>query len=283
VGAASSRAVRAGVANDLQFAGVVPRAPWRLAKEEIMKAKLRIALVMFAVLGLTATTARNALATTGTIVPLYSYPTSSTWPSIIAAKNAHPTVPVVAVVNPSSGPGASIDSNYTTGINNLRAANIIVVGYVYTDYANRSAATVQSEIDKWRSFYPAVNGIFFDEMSNVLGKESYYSALDTYARAKGLSYTVGNPGTDTKASFVGTVNTIIVYESSGVAALPTWYTSHARTNFAVIPYNVPSLDTTYVNTAKQSVGWIYLTNDTLPNPWDSLSSYFSSLLDVLAP
>jgi hypothetical protein len=248
-----------------------------------MKARLRTVLVMFVALGLTAITARRAMATTGTIVPLYSYPTSSTWPSIIAAKNAHPTVPVVAVVNPSSGPGASVDSNYTTGINNLRAANIIVVGYVHTSYANRSAATVQSEIDTWRSFYPAVNGIFFDEMSNVLGKESYYSALDTYARAKGFSYTVGNPGADTKASFVGTVNTIIVYESSGVAALPTWYTSYARTNFAVIPYNVPSLDTTYVNTAKQSVGWIYLTNDNLPNPWDSLSVYFSSLLDVLAP
>jgi Spherulation-specific family 4 len=248
-----------------------------------MRSNLRTFVLTVAVLGLSIAAAGHAMATTGTIVPLYSYPTASAWSSLIAAKNAHPTVPVVAVVNPSSGPGGAVDSTYTTGINNLRAANVIVVGYVYTNYAGRAAATVQSEVDKWRSFYPAVNGIFFDEMSNTPGNEGYYSALDMYARGRGFSYTVGNPGTDTTPSYVGTVNTIIVYESSGVAALPSWYTSYARGNFAVIPYNVPSLDTTYVNTAKQSVGWIYLTNDNLPNPWDTLSSYFSSLLDTLTP
>ena len=126
-----------------------------------------------------------------------------------------------------------------------------------------------------------MEGIFFDEMSNTAGNEGYYQRQDAYARTKGMTYTVGNPGTDTLPSFVGTVNTIIVYESSGTAALPSWYTSYARDNFGVLPYNVPSLDTAYVTSAKQKVGYIYLTDDNLPNPWDTLSSYFSALLGAM--
>jgi hypothetical protein len=218
----------------------------------------------------------------GTIVPLYTYPTDSSWSAIVSAKNARPTVPVLAIVNPNNGPGSTVDGNYTTGINNLRSAGIKVLGYVATGYASRSEALVQSELDRWRSFYPGVEGVFFDEMSNVAGQEDYYRRQDAYARSKGFTYTVGNPGTDTRSSYVGVVNTIIVYESAGAVPLPTWYQGFPRENFAVIPYRVPSLDSAYVAAAKQSVGFIYLTNDDLPNPWDSLPPYFPSLLGELA-
>ena len=33
--------------------------------------------------------------------------------------------------------------------------------------------------------------------------------------------------------------------------------------------------------ARKYVGYIYLQNDDLPNPWDSLPSYFDDLLDAL--
>ncbi|MBC8132507.1 MAG: spherulation-specific family 4 protein [Deltaproteobacteria bacterium] len=227
-------------------------------------------------------TSQPPAATAGTIVPLYTYPTDASWSAIASAKRERPSVAVMAIVNPASGPGTTVDSNYTIGINNLRAAGIKVLGYVATGYAARSEATVQMEMDRWRSFYPGVEGVFFDEMSNVAGQENYYRRQDTYARSKGFNFTVGNPGTDTRASYVGVVNTIIVYESAGTAPLPTWYTGHARENFAVIPYRVPSLNAAYVATARQSVGFIYMTNDDLPNPWDSLPSYFPALLTELA-
>jgi len=222
---------------------------------------------------------------TGSIVPLYSYPTASYWSSIIAAKNSHPTVPVVAIVNPNSGPGASVDPNYTTGIANLQAAGITVIGYVPTGYAGRSETLVRNDIDAWKSFYPSVTGIFFDEMSNQLADVAYYQRQDSYARSKGLTYTVGNPGTDTIPEYVGVVNTILVYEDSGLpASLPAWYGSYAPSNFGVIPYNIPTLDnaaTNFIASARQTIGYIYLTNDNLPNPWDTLPSYFSTLLTDL--
>lgn len=39
-----------------------------------------------------------------TIVPLYSYPTEAPWAAIVSAKLAHPSVPVIAIVNVDNGP-----------------------------------------------------------------------------------------------------------------------------------------------------------------------------------
>jgi hypothetical protein len=220
---------------------------------------------------------------TGTIVPLYSYPTSAYWSQIISAKNSHPSVPVIAVVNPNSGPGTSVDSNYSTGIANLQAAGITVIGYVHTSYGARDAGTVEGEINSWKSFYPSINGIFFDEMAYQTNQYvSYYQTLDSYVRSLGMAYTVGNPGADTLPDYVGTVNTILVYESSGVpGSLASWHANYAPSNFGVIPYNVPSPDTSFIATARQTIGYIYMTDDNLPNPWDTLASYFSTLLTDL--
>ena len=41
------------------------------------------------------------------------------------------------------------------------------------------------------------------------------------------------------------------------------------------------MDSTFVKQARQYVQYVYLTNDDLPNPWDSLTSYFASLLAAL--
>jgi hypothetical protein len=221
---------------------------------------------------------------TGTIVPLYSYPTSSYWPAIISAKNSNPSVPVIAVVNPDSGPGPSVDSNYTTGIANLQAAGITVIGYVFTNYGGRDQGTVEADINSWKSFYPTINGIFFDEMANDDNAThvSYYQGLSSYAGSQGFTYTVGNPGADTLPEYVGTVNTILVYESAGVpSSLPSWYSNYPASNFGVIPYDVPSVNTSFINSAKATIGYIYMTDDNLPNPWDTLASYFSTLLSDL--
>jgi hypothetical protein len=50
----------------------------------------------------------------------------------------------------------------------------------------------------------------------------------------------------------------------------------------IIPYAVASLDQGYVAQAKQDVGYIYITDDDLPNPWDTLPGYFDALLAALA-
>jgi Spherulation-specific family 4 len=220
----------------------------------------------------------------GTIVPLYTDPSDASWSALATAATMHPTVQVIAIANPDSGPGAQKQAGYTNGIAKLKAAHVLVIGYVATGYAMKPAAQVRADIDTWASFYPGVGGIFFDEMSSTAGDEAFYSALKAYAGAHGFPVTVGNPGTDTLASFVGTVDTLLIYESDGVppvASLGGWHDQFPRSNFGVIPYAVPSLDTAFVMAARQHVGFVYLTDDDLPNPWDSLASYFDPLLAAL--
>jgi hypothetical protein len=172
-----------------------------------------------------------------------------------------------------------------TGIQQLTSAGVKVIGYVYTSYAARSAADVQADIGRWKNLYPGVSGIFFDEMVNKPGKESYYSGLTAAAKGSGFDFTIGNPGSDAGASYVGTVDNILIYETAGLpsaAALGGWHSSHDRRNFGIIPYGVPSLDTGFIAMAKNNCGYIYLQNDGMPNPWDTLPPYFDALVAALA-
>jgi Spherulation-specific family 4 len=225
----------------------------------------------------------SGAAAAGTIVPLYTYPTDASWTAIVTAKQAHPTVRVVAIVNPNNGPGSSKDGSYTTGIGKLVAANIVVIGYVATGYTSRTAATVEADIDRWKSFYPQLQGIFFDEQSNKAADVAYYQTVSDYAKGQGLSYTVGNPGTDTAEAFVGALDTMLIYESAGLPSnteLAGWHTKYAPSNFGIIPY-ATGFDAAFVQTARKYVAYIYLQNDDLPNPWDTLPSYFGNLLAAL--
>jgi len=219
----------------------------------------------------------------GAIVPLYTDPGDPSWSAIVAAKRAYPSVRVVAIVNPSDGPGTVKTSAYANGIAELFAAGIQVIGYVATGYGANSIASVEALIDRWTAFYPQVQGIFFDEQSNDAAAVPHYGQLTAYAKAQGLAYTVGNPGTDTDESYIGVFDTMLIYESSGLPALSSlggWHSKHAKANFGIIPYAV-RMDAQFVRDARSYVEYIYLQNDDLPNPWDSLSSSFPDLLAAL--
>jgi len=144
---------------------------------------------------------------------------------------------------------------------------------------------VQADIDGYRAWYPQTTGIFFDEQTNTLGGEDYYRRINAYARSKGFTFTVGNPGADSNPAYIGTVDLILVYESAGlpkVDALGGWHAAYDRRNFGIIPYGVPAVDSTFVASAKKQVGYIYITQGTMPNPWANVPSYFTNLMAELA-
>ena len=130
---------------------------------------------------------------------------------------------------------------------------------------------MKADIDRWKKFYPRLHGIFFDEQSNKAEDVAYYKDLSQYAKSQGLSYTVGNPGADTAEAFVGALDMMLIYESDGIPALSRlqgWHANHAPSNFGIIPY-ATALDAAFVREARKHVGYIYLQNDDLPNPWDT--------------
>ena len=64
----------------------------------------------------------QAASSTGVMIALYTYP-DSTWDVVAQAKSAHPSVPVVAIINPNNGPGSSRDVNYVSG-SDIMSANL---------------------------------------------------------------------------------------------------------------------------------------------------------------
>ncbi len=218
----------------------------------------------------------------GIMVPLYTYP-GGTWDQVIETKNDHPDVPIAAIVNPASGPGSGQDSNYASGIARLQSAGVIVLGYVSTAYTNRDLSAVKADMDSWNSWYPDVDGIFFDEQTNWAGQEWYYEQADSYAKSKGFTFTVGNPGANSLPSYLGTVDVVLIYESPGLPYLSNYqsWSSADNNKLGMIPFGVGSMPQQWVEDASELVGWIYVTNDVLPNPWDSLPPYFDELASQL--
>lgn len=240
-------------------------------------------LLLFASLSIVSLPHTTASTSTGVIVPLYTYP-GPMWQGVIQAKQAHPSVPMIAVINPSNGPGGWQDPNILQGVRSLQSVGITVVGYVYTEYGSVSLSSLEAQIRTYQSLY-AVNGIFFDQMSNVHGYEWYYSTLNNYVKSIGMSITVGNPGTSVPSSFIGTMNLIVIYENAGLPSLSTLAArtyGYSKQNFAITPYSVSYLDPSYISSASNYLSYMYITNGNYPDPYTALPSYFSSLVADLA-
>ena len=225
-----------------------------------------------------------ATSSTGVMIPLYTYP-GTTWTQVIAAKTANPSVPIVVTINPSSGPGSSSDSNFVSGIQQLQAAGVTVLGYVYTSYGSRSTSAVESDINAYINWYH-VDGIMFDEMSNVDGSQTYYSTLTNYVHSHGMTLSVGNPGTSTLSSYVGTVDVLSISEGSMPSASTlqanTFNGAYPKSDFEFVAYGVSSLPSqSTITTDSNYVAWIYITNDGGSNPYDTLPSYFATEVAML--
>ena len=228
-------------------------------------------------------TAAASTSTTGVIVPLYPY-LGPMWQDLLQAKQAHPSVPVIAAINPSNGPGSYQDPNILQGVSALQAAGITVIGYVPTEYAARSLSSVESEVSAYSSFY-GVSGIFFDQMSNIPGYEWYYSTLTNYVHSAGMSLSVGNPGTNVPSSFVGTVDLIVIYENAGlpsISSIVSGTDGYSRQNFAITSYDVGYVSDSYISSASNYVSYMYITDGQYPDPYTALPSYFSSLMSDIA-
>src|SRR5205809_4904775 len=100
------------------------------------------AIVLLSVAAIATIRPSSAAATnpTGLVIPLYTYPTDGTWQAILNAKIAHPTVPIITVINPSDGPGNALDPSYVLGIKAFQVAGIMVLGYIATGYGSNPPA-----------------------------------------------------------------------------------------------------------------------------------------------
>jgi len=82
---------------------------------------------------------------------------------------------------------------------------------------------------------------------------------------------------------------IVINEQSdgGVPNLSTLFNAnnhpiYNKSNFAIIPHNVSTLDEVYLRNCRNFMHSVYIQNDTTPNPWDTVSAHFDRIVEILA-
>ena len=241
---------------------------------------------------------------TGILAPLYVYPadihTNPVYNRLIDLKRRYETIPFRVIVNPASGPGKQIDANYTKAIDRLLGAGCVVLGYVPTDYGKRAYGDVQKDIEAWRTLYPRVQGIFFDEMVYEDNQASVeiQARFNKIARSNGFWPTIANPGTDTPGRYfeADTADVIIVHETE------TWptetklkgdyfggYSDYPPWTRGVLVHSQPQLDRQRLAMTRKYARWVYITDDVYrindpkaDNPWDTLSTHMELMCELLA-
>lgn len=189
----------------------------------------------------------------------------------------------ILVMNPASGPGAAVVGDWTVAVNSARNLGHKVVGYAHTSYAARAVADVQAEVDAYYTWY-GVDGIFVDEMSNNAADASYYRGLYAYIHTKpGDHLVVGNPGASATTAWQVTApksaDLLVNFEGTAAAYAvwtpPAWTASYPAATFAHLVHAcaVVDLPTVVARSRTTRAAYRYVTDDVLPNPWDTLGHW----------
>jgi hypothetical protein len=232
------------------------------------------------------------------LVPAYFYPSQANkkWEQMCDRLNTRGGSSI-AVMNPGNGPGtgAAANADYTRVIRYCHGKAQKVIGYVYTDYGARPIAQVKADVDKYYRLYK-VDGIFLDEMSNrATGPiKDYYRNLYTYIKAKtaGTEIVVGNPGAAAATAWqLGTARVadiLVIFEGTAEKyrtwTHPSWVKYQPSTSFSHLVYaaNDPGFLSVCQLSVLRYAGYLYVTNDNLPNPWDTLPPYWINHAPICA-
>lgn len=220
------------------------------------------------------------------LVPAYFYPAGEGlrhWDRLIAAAAR---VPVVAIVNPASGPGTKADPNYERTIERARKAGVTLIGYVSTSYAKRPRAEVEADMEGWLKLYPdRIQGFFLDEQTSDAGKVEYYRSLCRFARERvKRALLVTNPGTVCAPEYLapGGPDVVCLFENKegfDGYTRPQWAAAYDPDRFLVLPYAIPDaarMQVTLRKAVRDGFGYLYITDASGANPWDRLPSYWDA-------
>jgi hypothetical protein len=231
----------------------------------------------------------QTLPAVGLIVPAYFDPSTDAtdWNRMASAATQ---VPLIAVMNPNSGPGSAPDPSYTAAIMTLDGSGGSTLGYVHTSYGYRKLSAVKQEIARYFSWYP-IDGIFVDEMATSATQANlrYYTAIKNYIRQLyPQAIIVANPGTSFDAAFAqaGVADVFIDEEDSqsNVNATPqaAWTQSYPAALFAEIAVQSSGDAQEVTLLSSRNLAWVYSTTLPLnPNPYAALPSDFDQEVAAL--
>jgi len=211
-----------------------------------------------------------------TYVPSMFY-ASSDWAQAIDTRPA----PRVMLLNVDNGVGSAPVAHFQVLVRQAQAAGITVLGYSSTDYGQRPAGSVETEVRQYRAWY-GVNGILLDLTQGTPGELSYYRELTGYIRATVPHAVVWlNPGDYPDPGFMSIADVVMVFEGSYAQYLavqvPGWVSQYQPDRFVHVVYATPRSDlasAVRLSRARRA-GYLFVTNlPGSPNPYDAMPSYW---------
>jgi len=208
-----------------------------------------------------------------------------------------PTVGL-AVINPGNGLASNATFQSYNAMLGTKPAGQKVLGYVFTRYAgtqlqtgdpDRSVAGIETNIERYYTNNPNIDGIFLDEATHDCGAhESYYAAIRSYmSQNHSAALLVINPGTDVPQCYLGDADIIISFEGTfasytntklNVSDDPGGGTGTFNTNRAKFWHLIhDTTGTTDMATAldwsrQNYAGWV----DVAGSTWQALPDYFDA-------
>jgi hypothetical protein len=216
-------------------------------------------------------------------LPAYGYPGTGLWESLSTVQAG-----ALVIMDPADGPGRSIDPRYSATVSEAARNGLRVLGYVTTDYGRRSAAEMEEEVERYREWY-GPSGIFLDQVPASISSSAAIARTVSHIRAAGLSLAI-NPGQpDIDPDDAALVDHVVNFEGShssyGCCRFPDWVRDVASAKFWHLIYEVRdarAMRKVAALAGRAHAGVVYITDATMPNPWERLPSYWREEQALLA-
>jgi hypothetical protein len=218
-------------------------------------------------------------------VPAYFDPPSPEWQRLIAGA---PEIGMI-VINPESGPGTARVQAYTDVIAQGQAAGIVMVGYVATSYGARPEADVIADINHYYDFY-SLSGIYFAEgpMENDCdAMEAMYHRMASAVRARDARAYLA-VGTRFCPTYITFFDMMVQFarnwpEYQTDYTPPSWMPANSPQRFVHFVHSVPPGEASAAlsRAVANGAGWVFITDQSDPNPWAVLPSYFNEELATM--
>jgi Spherulation-specific family 4 len=223
-------------------------------------------------------------------VPAYFYPNGPglrEWNRLIVAARV---VPIVAIVNPASGPGDQVDNHFAAVLPRAREAGITIVGYISTRYTHKKLLAVKREVDTFLKFYPDLQGFHFDEQTSDARGVDYYAELYHYVhKCIPESLVLTNPGSSCEPEYAArpASDAICLFEGEkGFDEFrpPAWVSRFPGATVCAVAHNVGTeaqMRRSVSRAAELKIGNLFITDDVVPNPYDCLPSYWDAEVEAV--
>ena len=204
------------------------------------------------------------------LVPAYFGPwQAADWQNVLNER------PAIVVLNPANGPGTSPFPEYRTLVSRLRRRGSTVLMYVHTGYFRRPIGLIEADVRRAIDYF-GVDGVFFDEVPVDDARAVRATIKTLVGLTPGLP--VFNAGRVVPARWFTTwPDALFVTFEGSLRQFTERFSGDCGTAVVGPPgrqiwlvHSVPHRSLARVRRSADAhgVGFVYVTADKLPNPWD---------------